>query len=165
MPSSADLREMIDRRTAFLARVGSMPPFLRLFVCGFWLMAIFLACSTLLPGWTDDQGRPIPTTEAWRNGDAPTNLLVASVLCGLAALFYLRSSFARPAALIAFVGGWISGVALDRPLGLPPHVELIAGCVSFAVLYLYLYRNPSVQGYLGQPGSDTRQAATSAKDR
>ncbi|HSP41602.1 MAG TPA: hypothetical protein VLO11_01920 [Luteolibacter sp.] len=150
---------MIKRHSTFWTRVAGMPTFLRLFVCGFWILAFIAMASTLLPGWTDEQGRPISTKEAWMNGDAPVSLLIAAVLYGLATLFYRRSSFARPAALIAFAGSWIFSIVTEWPTRKCLHVDLIIGSMPLMVIYLYLYRNRSVADYFRSQTTSAQQAA------
>jgi hypothetical protein len=91
-----------------------MPPFLRLFVCGWWLLAFMMLASTVLPGWRSEDGMPITTKEAWLRGDALVVFLIAAVLYGLATLIYRRSSLARPALLLMFATNGIYAIVRRR---------------------------------------------------
>jgi len=113
--------------------------------------------STVLPGWVTEHGRPISIKESWLNGDALISLLIACVLYGLATLFYRRSSFARPVVILAYVGNWIFVTVSEWPERQSLHVDLILGSIPFIVIYLYLYRNRSVQNYFRQETTNAQQ--------
>jgi hypothetical protein len=142
-----------------MGRVASMPPFIRLFVCGFWILALMVLLSTVVPGLATEHGRPISIKEAWLNGDALISLRTACVLYGLAALFYLRSPFARPAVLLAYL--WIFVTASEWLAGQSLFIDLILGSIPFIMIYLYLYHNRAVQNYFSQKKTIAQQDGTS----
>lgn len=150
------------RNSTLWNRLISMPPFLRLFVCGWWLLAFMMLASTVLPGWRSEDGMPITTKEAWLRGDALVVFLIAAVLYGLATLIYRRSSLARPALLLMFATNGIYAIVSESTPIQFSLVYLLIIAIPLVAVYLYLYRNKSVISYFRQDIPKAQQAAPPA---
>ena len=141
-------------------RIISMPPFLRLFVCGWWLLTPMMLASTVLPGWRSEEGILITTKEAWLRGDALIAFISTLVLFFITVLIYRRSSLARPALLILFATNGIYAIFSEAAPIQFSLVFLLIMTIPLVAVYLYLYRNKSVVSYFRQDKTKAQQDAS-----
>ena len=121
-----------------------MPSTLRGFTITLWLLGAFVVVASIIPGWRDEAGRSVSTSELWATGAATQIIMIGCAMMVFGSLIYAGWPWVRNVLMAGITAVGLSGFVQDDYRSLPMPLLLGVAILSISLGAWYLYYRSDV---------------------
>ena len=115
-----------------------------------WISGVLLLVGSVIPGWKDATGRPVPYQERWSTGDGFLCLGLGVGLIFLGAMIFSGRPLVRHMLMGGIVAIGLSGFVQSEYKEVPLGFLILVALIAIVMGVRYLYFRPDVVRFFTQ---------------